>query len=138
MVLQRDGRGPLIPDFVLEPLNQSKFCDVLELKLPTADIFVLKEDRERFSASVFEACAQLRVYKEYFDDPENRRKFKARYKLSAYRPQMMVIIGRRGKVNPFLARNMETELPTGLRLRTYDDVIDRAKARLVSRNRKRK
>jgi DNA-directed RNA polymerase alpha subunit len=33
----------------------------------------LKENRERFSASVLEACAQLREYSAYFDEEQNRR-----------------------------------------------------------------
>jgi hypothetical protein len=132
LVLQRDQKGPLIPDFVLEPVDQERFCDLLELKLPSANLFVMKADRERFSAALFEACAQLRAYRQYFDEERNRQSFKARYQLSAYRPHMVVIIGRRGTVNPLLARDLEDELPRQLHLRTYDDVLVRAKSRLAS------
>src|SRR5438128_2440962 len=44
-----------------------------------------------------------------------------------YRPHMVVIIGRRGTVNPLLARDLEDELPRQLHLRTYDDVLVKLK-----------
>lgn len=120
--------GELIPDFVLEPVEQGGLCDLLELKLPSARAFVLKTNRYRFSAAVLEAAAQLRTYSEYFDDPRNREKVRERYGLTAYRPRMFVILGRRGEVDPLAIRAMEGDLP-GLRLNTYDQIIERAKAR---------
>jgi hypothetical protein len=121
--------GPLIPDFLLEPIDQNALCDILELKLPSTKIFVLKKSRMRFSAAVFEACAQLREYSSYFDDKENRDLIHRTYRLMAYKPKMIVIIGRRGDVDPIAVRGIETDLPR-LILRTYDDVLNRARARL--------
>lgn len=127
IALARD-EGPLIPDFLLEPLDQSALCDILELKLPTAKVFVLKQSRMRFSAAVMEACAQLREYSSYFEEKVNRERVQQEYGLLAYKPKMFVIIGRRGAVDPILKRRMESDLPS-LVLRTYDDVLARVKAR---------
>ncbi len=88
--------GLLIPDFLLEPLDQDSLCDILDLKLPTANIFILKKSRLRYSAAVMEACAQLREYSNYFDSKENRERIYSEYGLKAYKPKMIVIIGRRG------------------------------------------
>jgi hypothetical protein len=131
VVLTREEAEPLKPDFVLEPADQSRLCDLLELKLPSAQIFVLKKRRERFSADVLEACAQLREYAHYFDEERNRRFVKEKYGLAAYKPRMFVIIGRRGSLNPIQLRNIELDTP-GLNLRTYDEIATRMKAKVAA------
>jgi len=103
--------------------------DLLELKLPSAPVFVLKKRRMRFSAAVFEACAQLREYSAFFDEERNRRVVQERYGILAYRPKMIVIIGRQGSVDPIAVRRIEQDLPN-LYLRTYDDVINRMKTKV--------
>lgn len=131
IVLSSDAAQPLIPDFVLEPVDQARLCDLLELKLPSAQVFVLKDNRQRFSAAVAEACAQLREYSLYFDEERNREFVEDTYGLTAYKPRMFVIIGRRGSVSPIQLRRMEMDAP-GLNLRTYDDVLTRMKAKMVA------
>lgn len=117
----------LIPDFVLEPIDQNALCDLLELKLPSAQAFVLKKSRMRFSAAVLEACAQLRAYNRFFDEEHNRKNFEDAYPgLRAFKPRMFVIIGRQGNVDPFARRDMQTDLPS-LILHTYDEVLARMK-----------
>jgi CheY-like chemotaxis protein len=128
IVLTKEDGAQLIPDFVLEPFEQTSLCDLLELKLPTAQIFVLKKNRVRFSAAVSEACAQLREYSLFFDETRNRDVVKAKYGLLSFRPKMFVIIGRRGQVDPINFRQAECDFP-GLQLRTYDAIVDRMKAR---------
>jgi hypothetical protein len=124
-----DTKGEMIPDFVLEPINQGSFCDLLELKLPQAQVFVLKKGRARFSAAVTEAAAQLREYGKFFDEEKNRAAIQASFGLLAYKPRMFVVIGRRGRVNPFITRDSESDLPN-ISLRTYDDLIERVQHRI--------
>jgi CspA family cold shock protein len=123
-----DNQGDtLIPDFVLEPVDQNALCDLLELKLPSTKTFVLKKSRLRFSAAVLEVCAQLRAYNRYFDEERNRKSFEESYPgLRAFKPKMFVIIGRRGKVDPFTVREIQSDLPN-LVLHTYDEVLARMK-----------
>lgn len=129
IVLTNDNDDSLIPDFVLEPYDTNPLCDLLELKLPSTSIFVMKKNRFRFSASVFEACAQLREYSSFFDEENNRKKIHNKCGLLAYKPKMFVIIGRRGNVNPYQLRKMETDIPN-FQILTYDDVINRAKRKV--------
>lgn len=129
VVLTRDRGDSLIPDFVLEPIDQSSLCDLLELKLPSAQIFNLKKNRMRYSAAVAEACAQLREYGRFFEEERNRKFVLENYGLRAYKPKMFVIIGRRGNVDAMEVRNMETDY-SNLYLRTYDDIINRMKWRI--------
>lgn len=129
VVLERDDRETLIPDFVLEPYNQQGFCDLLELKTPDARTYVLKKNRSRFSSAVFEAVAQLREYSRYFDEEHHRDRIEQKYGLRAYKPRMFVILGRRGSIDPLAARAAEQDAP-GLVLRTFDDILERMQGRL--------
>lgn len=125
--LSKENKEILIPDFILEPVDQSSFCDLLELKLPTAEIFVLKKNRERYSAAVFEAAAQLREYGKYFDNEMNRSSFQQKYPcLKIYKPRMFVIIGRQNNESSMLKREIQSEFPQ-LFLRTYDELLARMK-----------
>lgn len=130
LILSRDTGEWLIPDFVLEPIEQSSLCDILELKLPTAEVFVLKSNRARYSAAVCEAAAQLREYSRFFDEEHNRDRFQRAYpNLRAFKPRMFVIIGRSGKATPIQRREIESDFPR-LTLRTYDELISQMKWKL--------
>lgn len=129
VLLESDDADTLIPDFVLEPVGNNSLCDLLELKLPQVRIDVTKPRRTRVSSAVAEACAQLRHYRDYFEERENRERFQNRYGLNAFRPRLFVIIGRRGRVDPIEWRKIETSSPD-FHIRTYDDVLERAKHKL--------
>jgi CspA family cold shock protein len=131
VVLEQEGSdGPLIPDFLLEPMEQSGLCDVLEIKQPQAKLFVIKKNRLRYSAAVFEACAQLRTYAEFFDNPQNRARVRERHGLDAFRPHLFLLLGRRGQFSPIDRRRADPDIGDRVTLKTYDDILDRAKNRL--------
>lgn len=125
IILEQDDNRKLIPDFVLEPVRQGAFCDLLELKLPTPNIYVMKENRERYSAAVSGAAAQLRNYSQYFNDRYNREKFEAVYPhLKLYRPKLFLIIGRQKDENPMIMRDVEADFPH-ITISNYDDLLAR-------------
>lgn len=128
IILTKDEED-LIPDFVLEPIDQNELCDLLELKLPSSQVFVLKKNRIRFYAAVLEACAQLREYSNFFDEENNRKSIYEKYGLLTYKPKMFVIIGRKGNISPIEARNIKSDLPS-LYLKTYDDILSRMRSRV--------
>lgn len=127
--LTKDEGDTLIPDFVLEPFYQNSMCDLLELKLPSAKVFVLKKNRMRFSSAIYEALAQLQEYGNYFDEEKNRKKIEEDYGLSVFKPKMFLIIGRQAKIDPLVKRSIESNVPD-LNLRTYDEIIIRQKAKV--------
>jgi len=129
IVLASDNQAELIPDFLLEPINQNSFCDLLELKLPSASVFILKKNRMHFSAAVCEARAQLLEYSRFFDERDHRDAIERRYGLRAYKLKMLLIIGRIGSEGQFDRRKIEATQPD-LCLNTYDDLVERAKFRL--------
>ncbi|MBX3194925.1 MAG: DUF4263 domain-containing protein [Microbacteriaceae bacterium] len=129
IVLEREEGGPLIPDFVLEPIHKGGLADLAELKLPSARLLIEKKNRIRMSSSIFEACAQLRTYSDYFESAERRMSIEDRYGLSIFRPNLYVVIGRRGEHSQVDFRAAERDL-AGVRIRTYDDLLDRARKRM--------
>src|SRR5262249_40275511 len=119
----RDGTGPLIPDFMLEP--SGGFADVLDLKRPSASLVTGRRDRLHQTAPVTEAIAQVREYRAYFDDPVHRDALHERYGLQAYRPTVAVIIGRDpgpGR-DPLELQRIWDELPGHVRIMTYDQLL---------------
>jgi mannose/fructose/N-acetylgalactosamine-specific phosphotransferase system component IIB len=129
VVLGKGDGSELIPDFMLEPVSRDRLCDILEIKLPKTELFVLKKNRARFSSAVHEACAQLREYRDYFENEMNRSSVKEKFGLEAFRPQMIVVIGRRGKVSPIEFSKISSGLPD-IQLKTYDDLLQKMHAKL--------
>lgn len=122
--LERVEQGTLIPDFMLEP-KSGGFADILDLKKPKAQLVAGKPDRLRPSAAISEAVAQLREYRAWFDDPQHRLEFRERYKMSAYRPSVVVVIGRDPTVDPYELRRLWQDLPPTFSLLTYDKLLRR-------------
>ncbi len=113
----------------MKPLGLGRTSDLLELKLPSAQVYVLQSRRERLSQAVMEARAQLMKYGQYFDDAANRAFIEGRYGIFAYKPRMFVVIGRRGSVSPIIRRSAELAAED-IRLRTYDDIMERMRHRV--------
>jgi hypothetical protein len=127
-VLERDGDGDLIPDFFLKPRGR-ELIDIVDLKLPRAKLLVGKKDRKKVSGSVSEAIAQVREYRDYFERPEYRERIARKYGVRAYRPTTIVVIGRQpSDHSEEKVQQIFSDLPSHVRLMTYDDIWNRAKA----------
>ena len=96
------------------------------LKLPRAKLVVGQSNRRRLSAALMEACAQLREYRDYFEEQANRNAIDQIYGLRFYRPKMIVVIGKRSDYLANELRKAESDVPQ-LIITTYDDVLDRAR-----------
>jgi len=127
ITLQKESGDALIPDFALKPWNTKSLCDLLELKLPSARILVGSDARARLSAAVLDAAAQLRDYRDFFENERQRAAVYKSYRLKFFRPKMFVIIGRRKAEHAEAMRSAEGDLPN-LTLRTYDDLLERVRA----------
>jgi hypothetical protein len=122
--LERTDQGDLIPDFMLEP-KSGAFANILDLKRPQTKVVVGSRDRLRPSAAITEAAAQLREYRAWFDDPAHQQQFRNRYKMSAYRPSVIVVIGRDTDADPYQLKRLWEDLPPALSVLTYDDLLRR-------------
>lgn len=127
--LERDLAGPLVPDFMLEPFD-SRLWDVLELKLPHESLIVGPPNRRRFSRGVMDASAQLREYRDYFEEKSNRAGIEKKYGIKAFRPRLTVVIGMAANVDPIEHRKVSSALPD-IRVVTYDSLLARAKRFLI-------
>lgn len=123
-VLQREpSEGSLIPDFFLAPIGKS-YADILDLKMPKEKIIVGRKDRKRFSAAVHEAIAQVREYRDFFEDENRRKRVQERYGLTAYRPSAIVIIGREPtEISEEKFKQIEETKPEFVKITTYDQLF---------------
>jgi Shedu protein SduA, C-terminal len=126
LILHEDSGQRLIPDFFMERID-SDFCDVLDLKRPTVNLVRYQRHRDRFRDAVMEAVAQLEHYRDWFDDRMNRRQFLAQYGINAFRPRVVIVIGRKASYTRDVDRiQLESRLPSWVDLKTYDDIVARA------------
>lgn len=127
LVLHEDSSEALIPDFFLEKIN-SNFCDIVDLKRANIELARHQRYRKRFRDAVMEGIAQLEYYRNWFEDKRNLQEFYSRYGLKAYRPKIVLIIGRRQnfyeEVELIQTKGL---LPSHSELRTYDDIVDLAR-----------
>jgi hypothetical protein len=132
LFLYRDNKSKqdFIPDFIMEPVS-NKYCDIIELKKPNYKNGIIKgrnkPDRADFRAFVNNLETQLLSYQEYFDDEKNRTIFYERYKLKAYKPKLICVIGRQSDfINGFERQQIENR-HNKINFLTYDDILDQVK-----------
>ncbi len=127
--LTREDDGPLIPDFLLLDRELHKSV-VVDLKLPTARTVTARKNRERFSALVEEARAQLLEYRDWFEDAGNRQSMKERFGMEIYRPRLAVIIGSTAQfASGYQRQKLQSRYPD-VEIATYDDIVNYARRRL--------
>jgi hypothetical protein len=120
---QSESRPPIRPDFfVVQP---DGYGDIVEFKLPELKrkVVVGQTNRETFSAEINSYISQTRVYKSYFDDPNNRRWFESKYGFKVYNPRRTLVIGRRTDFSTDEWREILSEYGD-LGIMTYDDLIE--------------
>jgi len=123
VALLREDGTTLRPDFLLEPAS-GPLCSVLDIKLPKLELFVRQKNRPRFSAKVYEYVAQLREYGDYFDSPANRRWFKEKYGITAFRPRLIVVAGKTyGAADRALLERLRSSLDP-IEIFSYDELIE--------------
>jgi len=126
--LDRRDLGSLIPDFFAELPNEGYF-DIIDLKKPDEQLIVGTKNRRGLSAAVYSAVNQLRLYRDFFENPRQRKAFHERYGLNGWKPKIVVVIGRtpRGKsLEEFITAKRSL---FDAEILTYDDILDRAKRR---------
>lgn len=126
--LRREGRAPLAPDFMLEPIA-GELADVLEIEPASNEMSVEIDGVSQLSEVVLEACARLRAYRDYFEDERRRIELEDEHGIRAFRPRLFVVVGRAGRTDPITRRQLETHL-NDVHLRTWDDVLAVARAQL--------
>lgn len=120
---QSEKKEGLKPDFFIEKPNG--YCDIVEFKLPElkTKTVVGKMNRETFSAEINSYISQTRVYKEYFEDPNNRSWIKTNHKITVRYPRRTLVIGRRWNFSSEEWKKIIEDY-SDIDILTYDDLID--------------
>ena len=130
VVLQRDNGTFLRPDFIVQPTSD-EWCDIIDIKLPRMRTVVGIRDRKTLSAAIHGLIAQLREYKDYFDDEKLSRRLEKLYGIKCYRPRLVGVIG----TDPRLADERQVRrLMTAysdVKVLTFDQLLRHAKSRLL-------
>jgi hypothetical protein len=130
-ILYNDEGNRLIPDFFLEKLS-SGWDTILDLKRPFDEMVTRRTRRTYFKQHVQNAIAQLRFYREWFESPTNRARFREAYGVTTFRPKMVVVIGRNFHFRDDVERiQLLDGLSSQVQIWTYDDVYERAKRYLA-------
>ena len=128
--LTREDSSTLIPDFILvNPEAQN--ATIIDLKLPKAKLVCRKNNRDRFSATVMEARAQLLEYQKWFDEKSNRNLIKERLGMEVYKPNLGIVIGSSSEFRDAFDRQKLKSTISDLNIVTYDDIIMNAQKRLM-------
>ena len=120
-----DSNRILIPDFFIQSVNG--FCDILEIKRPTARLFIKQKNRSHHTAHVTSAIAQTYEYKRFFDAPINRTVFAEKYDLQVFNPRLILLAGRDSEFENILDKKMIEASYINFKLFTYDDLLSIAK-----------
>lgn len=111
-------------DFVLHPFDQTAFCKVLELKVPT--LRTARRPRaghSQFYVELLEAINQLRDYGAAFRDHATRRRFSELYGVEIYRPDLQLITGRKWD-KEYMERLLEVQRRNEVRITDWDSHLE--------------
>jgi len=130
VVLEREDGTSLRPDFIVQPIGE-EWCDIVDIKLPKANIVVGRRDRQTLAAEIHELYAQLREYSAYFEDKCLAARIAKDYKIKCYRPRLIGIVGRdfRSADDRQLRRTMTTY--QDMQIVTFDKLYQMARDRLL-------
>lgn len=120
---QSENRKAIKPDFFV--VGPDGYAQIVEFKLPNtkSKAIVGSSNRETFSAELNSYISQTRVYREYFDDPNNRAYVKNKFGFDVYKPRRHLVVGRRWDFSSSEWRALAADF-SELTIHTYDDLID--------------
>lgn len=120
---QSEDKDTIRPDFFI--VKPDGYCDIIEFKLPILKNkwSVWKKNRTTFSAEINSYISQTRVYREYFDDPNNRKWVKDKYDLKFYKPKRILVVGNRTDFPIDEWKEIKSDF-TDLEIYTFDDIRD--------------
>jgi hypothetical protein len=125
---QSEKKDQIKPDFFV--VQSDGFANIVEFKLPTTATDIIgSNNRETFTAKVNSYISQVRTYRNYFEDPNNRKWFEGKYGFKVYRPRKILVIGRRWEFDSDTWREIISD-HDNLEILTYDDLVDGVVAQL--------
>lgn len=122
---------PWRADFVLTPIDQNEFSEILELKLPQMKLTNKpKSGHITFSAKLYYAIQQLKDYANAFNKDDARNRFFDKYKLDIFEPDLHLIAGREWDIAwTNSIRKMKED--TYVKIENWDELLLRLKKEFV-------
>lgn len=94
-----DRQEPWNADFILTPIDSVNFSRIIELKLPKEKISLnSKSGHNDFSKKLFKAIRQLKDYHDAFNSINTCQRFKEKYGVDIFKPDLQLIYGRRSSI----------------------------------------
>lgn len=120
---QSETKNGIQPDFFL--VRPNGFADIVEFKLPDlkSKTVVGKSNRETFSAEINSYISQTRVYKEYFNDPNNRKWVEENHNIKVKHPKRILVVGRRWDFSNDDWKDIIDDYKD-IEIMTFDDLTD--------------
>jgi len=124
-VIVKDDDSIWKSDFVLTPKNQHDFAKVLELKIPSTPIVNRPQSGHTvFSAKIWKAIEQLKDYRRAFDSKNVRERFKSKYGVDVFKPDLHLIAGKKWDIQLMdSVRELQSGIP--VKIEDWDSVLDR-------------
>ena len=124
LILHEDHGKERIPDFFLERFDNG-FCDICELKKSSEIITKETYNLRTFKDKIHVAVQQINNFRNFFDDKANRAYFGNKYGLKAFKPRVILIIGRNSSFYDDMERiKLEDRLfNENIKLYTYDEIV---------------
>jgi|GEM_PF-582538 len=120
---QSEEKESIQPDFLI--VRPNGYADILEFKLPKlkGKAVVGKVNRESFSAEINSYISQTRVYKEYFEDPNNRNWVEKKHNIKVRYPRRILVAGRRWNFSSAEWKEILEDYKD-IEIITFDDLVD--------------
>lgn len=119
--------APWEADFVLSPFDQSEFCKIIELKRPQLPTVKKKSvNHSNFYVGLRDALDQIRDYYNAFNSKYTQDKFKDRYGVDVYRPNLQLIIGRQWNDND-KRKMLDLQRDRNIQISSWDSILERFK-----------
>ena len=126
-VIEKDDNSNWRPDFVLTPKNQYEFAKIIDLKIPSMQTTIRpKSGHYNFSAKLYNAINQIRDYSKEFDKLSVRERFKNKYQVDIYKPDLHLIVGRKWDIK-ILDKMRELQRETLVKIEDWDTALERLK-----------
>jgi hypothetical protein len=125
-----ESNEKLIPDFFLKPVGK-ELWDILDIKLPSANLVAGSRKRRSLSSAVHRGNAQLMNYAKFFDDPKNREKVFKVTGIDCFKPRLTLVIGKKKNVDEKSWNQIIAQERPFVNIVGYDELLEKARRNCI-------
>lgn len=131
-----NSRKSYKPDFVVQPTTSfelGKNWDVIDLKLPAQEFLQSTQFHQTFTSKFFKCLRQIKNYKGYFMEDENKTNIEKVLGFHPKYPQLTLVVGKRNLLfeqQDKIYKELNEFNLSEIYLLTYDEIIENQKRNL--------